>query len=147
LSPNLESKETVVSPIIKIANIGDWDVFSERASSYRPYEPLFGYSLETFNATVHIGSVFEENNGYFNMTNPVSLVFPEINNSYPFERIKTSERGKLDVFIQRGQPGWKIPKIQKILDIISLIAVIFSLGLIFTHLIIRAFPKKSIFLK
>ncbi len=147
LSPNLMSKEAVVSPINKVANIGDWDVFSEHASSYRPYEPLFGYSLETFKPMVHIGSVFEENSGYFNMTNPASLVFPEINNSYPFERIKTSERGKLEAFIQHGQPDWKIPKIQKILNIISLDTVIFCVVLILANLTLRASPQKGIFPK
>ncbi len=147
LSPNLVSQEIVVSPIVKIANIGDWDVFSEHASSYRPYEPLFGYSLETFKPMIHIGSVFEENNGYFNMTNPVGLVFPEINDSYPFERIKTSERGKLEVLIQRGQPDWKIPKTQKILNIISLITVVFSVGPILADVTLRVYAQKSIFFK
>jgi hypothetical protein len=147
LSANLESNETVVSAIIKIANVGDWDVFREHASSYRPYEPLFGYSLETFKPMIHIGGVFEESTGYFNMTNPVSLVFPEINNTYTFERIKTSERGKLEVLIQHGQPDWKIPKTQKILNIISLSTVVFSVGLILADLTLRADARRSIFLK
>jgi len=146
LSPNLLSQEIVVSPIVKIANIGDWDVFNEHASSYHPYEPLFGYSLETFNPMIHTGSIFEETNGYFNMTNPVSLVFPEINDSYPFERIKTRERGKLELLIEHGQPDWRIPTVQKILNIISLSAVIFSMGFILADLMLRAWVQKSIFL-
>jgi hypothetical protein len=141
---NNEMQDAVVSPIIQISNIGDWAVFAEHASSYRPYEPLFGYSLETFNPTIHVGSVFEEENGYFNMTNPSSLVFPEINNSYPFERIKTSERKKLETFLLRKQPSWKIPNLQKFLDVLSLSTLIFSLAIIFIHLITKAVTKNPI---
>jgi hypothetical protein len=140
-----ETQSVITSPVIKISNIGDWDGFAEHASSYRPYEPLFGYSLETFKPTIHLGSVFEEENGYFNMTNPSSLVFPEINNSYPFERIKTSERDKLELFIQRKQPSWKIPNLQKFLDVLSPSILIFSIGVIFIHLITRAVTKSRIF--
>ena len=141
---NNETQNAVISPIIQISNIGDWDVFAEHASSYRPYEPLFGYSIETFTPTIHVGSVFEEENGYFNMTNPSSLVFPEINNSYPFERIKTSERKKLETFLLRKQPSWKIPNLQKFLDILSLSTLIFSLAIIFIHLITKAVTKNPI---
>ncbi len=144
---NNETQNAVISPIIQISNIGDWDVFAEHASSYRPYEPLFGYSLETFNPMIHVGSVFEEENGYFNMTNPSSLVFPEINNSYPFERIKTSERKKLETFLLRKQPSWKIPNLQKFLDILSLSTLVFSLAIIFIHLITKAVTKTRFFPK
>ena len=134
----------MISPIIQISNIGDWDVFAEHASSYRPYEPLFGYSLETFHPMIHVGSVFEEENGYFNMTNPSSLVFPEINNSYPFEGIKTSERKKLETFLLHKQPSWKIPNLQKFLDVLSLSTLIFSLAIIFIHVITKAVTKNPI---
>ena len=141
LFSNNETQNAVISPIIQISNIGDWAVFAEHASSYRPYEPLFGYSLETFHPAIHVGSVFDEENGYFNMTNPSSLVFPEINNSYPFERIKTGERNNLERFLLRKQPSWKIPSLQKFLDGLSLSTLIFSLVIIFIHLITKAVTK------
>jgi hypothetical protein len=141
---NNEIQSVVASPVIKISDIADWDGFAEQASSYRPYEPLFGYALETFQPTIHVGSVFEEENGYFNMTNPSSLVFPEINNSYPFERIKTSEREKLETFLQRKQPDWKIPTSQNFLDVLSLSTLIFIMGLIFIYLITKAVTKNRI---
>jgi hypothetical protein len=96
LSGEIDSRSFAISPsqniqrgesyrITRIAEIRDWQVFSERASSYRTYEPLFGYKSENFTALTHPGSVFEEDNGYFNLTNPASLVFPQINNLRPFE--------------------------------------------------------------
>jgi hypothetical protein len=128
--------------ITRISDIADWDVFTEYASSYRPYEPLFGYSLDTFTPQTHIGSVFEQNNGYFNMTNPASLVFPEINNSYPFERIKVSDSDKLKILIQHEQPGWYIPTAQKILNVLSLVSFIFCIGTLFMTLLTTAIGKK-----
>jgi hypothetical protein len=113
--------------VLRISEVSDWDVFKEHASSYRPYEPLFGYSLETFKPLVHPGSVFEEADGYFNMTNPSSLVFPELNKTNIYERIRTDEREKLEAFIQYKQPDWSIPVLQKLLDTISLITFIIIL--------------------
>jgi hypothetical protein len=142
--PDNEIQSVVASPIIKISNIGDWAVFAEHASSYRPYEPLFGYSLETFYAMIHVGSVFEEDQGYFNMTNPSSLVFPEINKSYPFERIKISEREQMETFLQHKQPSWKIPNSQTFLNIVALATLIFSIGITFIQLVTRALTKNRI---
>jgi hypothetical protein len=105
--------------VSQIADIEDWQSFVKHASSYRPYEPLFGYELENFKPATHSGSVFDEDNGYFNMTNPVSLVFPQENNLYPFERFKVSERDKLELFLQHKQPNWRIPPIQVILNYLS----------------------------
>ncbi len=116
--------------VIDITDKPDWEGFSPHSSTYRPYEPVFGYSLESFSPKVHPGSVFETSDGYFNMTNPVSLVFPEANNLHPFERIKVSERDKLEIFLERGQPEWNIPMRQKALNILSLLAVIFSVGVL-----------------
>ena len=142
--PNNEMQNIAASPITQILDIGDWEVFIEHASSYRPYEPLFGYSLETFHPTIHMGSVFEEDDGYFNMTNPSSLVFPEVNNSYPFERIKSAEREKLDTFIRHKQPSWKIPNSQRFLNVLSLATLILCICMIFIKPIAKAIHKNRI---
>jgi hypothetical protein len=117
-------------PVRQISNVGDLDGFMQNSSVYRPYEALFGYSLETFNPEVHPGSVYEVRDGYFNMTNPASLVFPEMNHTHPFERIPESEREKLEMFLHREQPEWQIPAIQKILNLVSLFSVVVCLGMI-----------------
>jgi hypothetical protein len=105
--------------ITEIAPLADSKAFINHASSYEPYEPLFGYKLQDFKPYTHPGSVFEKDGGYFNMTNPASLVFPHLNNLQPFERFKLSERDKLKLFVQRGQPGWQIPRMQRVLNYMS----------------------------
>lgn len=129
--PTQEEIQSVkIFDVRQISDIPDWDVFEEHASSYQPYEPLFGYSLETFKPMIHPGSVLEEDNGYFNMTNPSSLVFPAINNTYPFERIRTDEREKLDAFTRYQQPDWNIPGLQKLFNILSILTLVLSLFLV-----------------
>jgi hypothetical protein len=124
-------------PVTHIAEISTWTGFQESASSIRPYEPIFGYRLEEFTPHIRPGSVFETDNGYFNMTNPSSLVFPEINNTHPFERVRVSEKDKLEAFVQRRQPEWKIPVTQKILNTLSLIALIFTFGVFLIAIVDR----------
>lgn len=123
-------KVQLLSPfrVTKISDIQDWDAFKEDASSFRIYEPLFGYDLENYAPEIHPGSVYEVDGEYFNMTNPVSLVFPELNSTYPFERIRVADRDKLEVFLQRGQPDWQIPRIQKVLNAFSLFSLVVCLG-------------------
>lgn len=115
-------------PISQVLNIEDLDGFLQNASSRQTYEVLFGYALEDFAPQTHPGSVFEVDDGYFNMTNPASLVFPELNDTYPFERIKLSDREKLNVLVQRGQPDWRLPRIQIYLIYMSWATLVLSLG-------------------
>lgn len=115
-------------PVRQILTIQDLDGFLQSASSYQTYEVLFGYALENFAAQTHPGSVFETEDGYYNMTNPASLVFPTDNGVYPFERIKVAEREKLEIFVNRGQPDWRIPTIQKYLNYFSLFSLLLCLG-------------------
>jgi hypothetical protein len=127
-----------ILPVTDIEDIDVWRGFAEDASSIKPYEPIFGYKLEEFNPEIHLGSVFEQENGYFNMTNPAGFVFPEINHTHPFERMKLDEHDKLEIFLQRGQPDWKIPTAQKILNIVSLTTIVFSLVMLFLTLVTKS---------
>jgi len=104
------------------------------SSDLYPYEAIFGYFLEDFNPQTKVGSIWIEENGYFNMTNPSGMVYPTENNAVPFERIKTSDRNNLEVFANRHQPDWERPLVQKILDglmwvsLIAVIAICFTLS-------------------
>jgi hypothetical protein len=132
-SSNILHNEIQSGMRLDVTHITDgsgWEGFSAHSSSYRPYEPVFGYKLESFAPEIHPGKVFEVSDGYFNMTNPASLVFPEINNLHLFERIKVTERDKLEIFLARGQPEWKIPFAQRFLNVLSLIALIFTVGVL-----------------
>lgn len=116
-------------PVERIARVSDTDAFLQQASSLLPYEPIFGYSLEDFAPEVRQGSVSEINNGYFNMTDPTGFVFPEVNHTRPFERIAVEEKNAFETFIRRGQPDWKIPLAQKILNWLSIVTLIMELSL------------------
>lgn len=98
-------------PVMRVDNINEPDVFKERSSSRTPYEPLFGYDNETFKADTIAGPVDLVRDDRFNLTNPASLVFPELNGLRPFERIHVSDRENLQRFVNRRQPDWKYPAI------------------------------------
>lgn len=107
----------------RIADLDDAQALAGHASSYRPYEPLFGYGLEAFAAEIAPGPAREVRDGSFNMTNPASLVFPEINNVRPFERFRVDERDRLESFLARRQPAWEMPPIVAWLNAVSILAV------------------------
>jgi hypothetical protein len=101
-----------------------------RGSSLQPYEPLFGYVNETFTPQVHAGDVHDATGGFLNMTNPASLVFPEINGVRPFDRIAVSERDKLDAFVARRQPEWKVPTVAQWLNWTGVACLLLSVALL-----------------
>lgn len=88
-------------------------------SNLGPYDPVFGYQLENFHPEIHVGSIWDISDGYYNMTNPSGYVFPEINGTRPFERIKVGDEENLKAFVAHRLPNWKIPLYQQILDLVS----------------------------
>ena len=111
-------------PIQEIVNVVDSNVFKKNASNFQKLrEPIFGYGLEYFNPRLQIGPVFEVNNGCYNMTNPVSYVFPEDNNLQQFDCFLVDQKENLELFINRKQPVFNLPARQKIADIFNLIAL------------------------
>ena len=101
------------------SDISNTDAMLLHESNLQPYEPIFGYFLEDFHPEIHAGSVWDVSDGYYNMTNPSGYVFPEINNSRPFERIPVSQQAELLAFTKHEQPDWKIPVYQQVLDWVS----------------------------
>jgi hypothetical protein len=117
-------------PVESIAEIDVWRGFSADASSIKPYEPIFGYKLEKFAPQIHLGKILEADDGYFNMTNPASLVFPELNDLQPFERFKVSEQDQLETFLERRQPDWALPAAQKVLNVVSATGLVLTLAIL-----------------
>jgi hypothetical protein len=113
-------------PIARIERVEDDDALSRQASSALPYEPLFGYALETFHPQFQVGDVHQAAGGAFNMTNPASLVFPELNGLQPFDRIAIADAPSLDAFIERRQPAWQVPAAFSILNVLALVALVAS---------------------
>lgn len=94
-------------------------------SNLNLYDPIFGYSLENFHPEIKAGSIWDVSDGYFNMTNPSGYVFPESNNTRPFERIRVQDREKLVAFADHYQPEWEIPVYQKVCNWISALTLAF----------------------
>jgi hypothetical protein len=88
-------------------------------TNLQPYDPIFGYQLESFYPEISAGSVWIVSDGYYNMTNPTGYVFPEVNGSRPFERIQVGDEANLALFLEHKQPNWKLPLHQQVLDWVS----------------------------
>jgi hypothetical protein len=112
-------------PIDQIKNGLDDRVFQNRASNLGSLNnAIFGYKLEDFHPLTETGPVFNVNDGYYNMTNPASYVYPYENDLYLFERFRIDQREELDLFINRKQPPFNISLIQKIANLASLTTLI-----------------------
>jgi len=95
--------------------MNDDAVFMAQASNVtHHYDPLLGEN--SFLPHVHAGSVFDIQNGFYNMSDPTGYVFPNENNSKLFSLIPVSNYNKLIEFLNRRQPDWKLPLIQILLD-------------------------------
>ena len=130
-------------PVDKIIpDMNDYEVFQARASNVtRHYDPIYGEN--SFHPLVHAGSVFETENGYFNMTDPSGYVFPAENGSTLFSRIPLADREKLDDLINRRQPGYKIPLVQILLDWaagLTFISITCALIIFYLSKLIRGHP-------
>jgi hypothetical protein len=122
-------------PVEKIVpDMNDYEVIMLQSSNVsHHYDPLFGNESELLKPLVHEGSVFDIKDGYYNMTDPTSLVFPQTANSTLFERIPAPDTQKLVDFVNRRQPDWKIPIAQTILDWaagLTIILILVGIGLI-----------------
>jgi len=100
-----------------IPDMNDYEVFMlDSSNTTHHYDPLFGNNNVFLTPLVHEGPVFDMQDGYYNMTDPSSLVFPEVNGSKFFERIPISDYKKLVDFINHRPSDWKLPLTQILLD-------------------------------
>jgi hypothetical protein len=112
-------------PIHQIKNGLDDRVFQDRSSNLGGMNnAIFGYQLEDFYPLTETGPIFNVNDGYYNMTNPASYVYPDENNLYVFERFRVDQSEELNLFVNRKQPHFNISLSQKIANLASLITLI-----------------------
>jgi hypothetical protein len=78
--------------------------------------------------TRHAGSVYDINNGFYNIINPTGYVFPEANLSSMYSRIPVVDKAQFLDFINRRQPKRTLPVLQQVLDWVSLAALFAELG-------------------
>jgi len=140
---DIERGETF--PIEKIADITDQRDFDQHASNLHPYEVLFGYQKEKEPLKIQVvpGPVREIRDGAFNMTNPASLVYPEVNDAPAlFSRIPADEQAQLEDFIAHRNPDWKIPIMQQVWNIVAVGTLIVEI-IIFGFLFARKLKAKK----
>lgn len=115
-------------PIVRIDDLLEDHVFEANATSRMPYEPIFGYGNEHFKAETTEGPVETVRDGHFNLTNPASLVFPELNGLRTFERIREDDGENLRRFVNRKQPDWRHPAILDWLNALAVATLLFSVS-------------------
>jgi hypothetical protein len=132
----------MIFPVKRIVpDMNDYEVLMFQSSNVtHHYETLFGDNNELLKTLVHPGSVFDIQDGYYNMTDPTSLVFPQSVNSTLFERIPVSDYKKLVDFVNRRQPDWKLPLVQIILDWAAGITILLETAAILVYFIGRRIP-------
>ena len=102
-----------------------WAVFDDNAvNMIDPYNTFFKDIERHLVPVLHAGSVYDVTDGYFNIVDPTSYVFPEVNQTQEYERIPVTQKAQFLDFINRRQPNWKLPLIQQVLDWIALITLI-----------------------
>jgi hypothetical protein len=110
------------------------DVFQERAVNLiDPYNTFFKDITRHLTA-LHEGSVYNTDNGYFNIVDPTGYMFPEVNHSKMYGRIPVSDKDKFLDFINRRQPKWKLPVIQQVLNWTALITLIAEIGALLAYM-------------
>jgi len=127
-----------------IPNAQPWSVFEENATNLIDPDNMEFNSLKGgYAAALHAGSVYDINNGYYNLIDPTGYLFPESNASSKFERIPVTEKAQFLDFINRRQPDWKMPRRQQVLNWTSLITLIAESGILLFFLVkkLAGFPK------
>ena len=122
-------------PITRVDEILEDRVFEQRASSRTPYEPLFGYDNQYFKAETRDGPINDVRDGYFNLTNPASLIFPELNGLRPFERIRADDAENLRRFVNRERPQWRHPPVLDWLNRLAVITLVLCIAVLGRNLI------------
>ena len=124
-----------------VPDMNDYEVFIAGSSNVtHHHDALFGDDNILLTPSVHEGSVFDIQDGYFNMTDPSSLVYPEVNGSTLFERIPVSDYWKLADFINRRPSDWKLPLTQIILDRAAGITILLEICAILVYMARRRIP-------
>lgn len=110
-----------------------------RTSNLNLYDPVFGFGskLEYFHPQVKSGSIWDISNGYYNMTDPTSYMYPDLNNNKPFDRFRVEDKATLELFANHIQPNWKIPVYQQVLTWISGLVFLASILHVIIQLILN----------
>jgi len=134
------------------------NLFIHELSPLLCIQPLFGYNLKFMpknNLKFEKKNKIGENLFYYtgnpksiiddklNFLNPSCFIFPEENNCLPGDMFKKSQINELENFLNYKNFKFKLSKLQKIFNYVSLIILIFSLCFIIYYLIKKVISNKS----
>ena len=158
---NLKIKNTVLitdknnNPVITLQRN---NLFIHELSPILCYQTMFGYNLEFMpknNLKFDKKNKINENLFYYtgnpksiiedelNFLNPSCFIFPKENNCIPGDMFKKSQINELENFLNYKTFKFKLSKLQKIFNYVSLIILIFSLCFIIYYLIKKVISNKS----
>jgi hypothetical protein len=123
-----------------------WSVFEENATNLiDPFNVQFDPLKGGYRPALHSGSVYQIDQGYYNLIDPTGYLFPGPNDSSLFERIPVTEKAQFLDFINRRQPNWKLPRREQILTWTALITLIAEFGILLAYLAKKMvrFPKQA----
>ena len=114
-----ENKSYKLSEIIEIRPKDQISLFSQCASSFNPNDCLYGYHGEFFQSSLSKGPVNEVDvDGFYNFHNPLTFYNPKTT-ALPREKIHSSDSKNFYLFINRKQPNWELPFVQKVANYIT----------------------------
>ena len=134
------------------------NLFIHELSPLFCYQPLFGYNLEFMpknNLKFDKKNKISENLFYYtgnpksviedklNFLNPSCFIFPKENNCMPGDMFKKTQINELENFLNYKTFKFKLSKLQKIFNYISLISLFFSIFFITYYLIKKIISNKS----
>jgi hypothetical protein len=126
-----------VEMIINTPNNDHLSHFENNATCLLPHDALYGYHGHYFLPSTKVGkSNTIDDKGYFNFHNPMTFYNPK-NNSGKRDKIHSSDINNFELLINRKQPLWELPFIQKIANWVTIISI-----LIFLLYLIKIFFQK-----
>lgn len=117
--------------IERVANVEDQYGHLEHASTLNTYEPLFGFWPGNWKPAIEKNHLNPDSNGYYPLTHPASVVFPEMYNLKLWEKIPLSDSANFNKFINYKIPDWEIPKKQLLCNNISVLFLVVSFIILF----------------
>lgn len=139
--PPIEGVAAVVTAGVPVRATGRNDFLAIGKSSFLCYEPVFGYTLETFPfKTLHLGPVSDVVDGVLNLKNPACFVFPAENGCSPGDHFKADEKEKASIFTAYRDFDFKMSTRQRIANFVSLASWLVLLAASFYWIVRKATP-------
>ena len=123
----------LVPPIRSVARVTDPVAFATSRSSLYVYESLLGSYVRDYGSFLRrtplvSGPASQVQNGKFNIHFPPAFVYAEELQRRPFSRITESDRNALELFLAGRDPGWELPRTQRMANTLSVSALALTLA-------------------